>query len=77
EPRGGYKVATSPTAYHLGLNWFITYTSILMFLHHLFYYSVEIFTVELMLFIWLKTIFSFIFSMLFLLAMVFIINPRY
>jgi len=77
EPRGGYKVATTPTPYHLGLNWFLTYAAILMFLHHLFYFSIEIFTFDLMLFIWLKTIFSFIFSMLFILALVLITNPRY
>ncbi len=77
EPRGGYKVNSSPTIYHLGMNWFLSYSAIMIFLHHLFYFSMEVFTFDEMLYIWLRTVFSFIFSMLFILIFCVIFNPRY
>lgn len=77
EPRGGYKVNSSPTIYHMGLNWFLLYVSVLLFIHHLIYFFIEIFAFDLFLYIWLKTIFSFIFSLLFVMAFVIILNPKY
>jgi hypothetical protein len=64
EPRKGYNVNDSPTPKYLGMNWFLTYSSILMFCHLFFYFSVEVFTFYYMGEIWLKTIFSFVFSMI-------------
>jgi hypothetical protein len=63
EPRGGYNVNDSPVSAHLGFTWYITYTSILMLAHLFFYFSIEVFTFYYILEIWLKTLFSFIFSM--------------
>ncbi len=75
EPRGGYNVNYSPTAWRLGLGWFLRYSAILMLLHLLFYFSVEAFT-----FVWLgeillKTGLSFIFSMLFVFIYTVVFNP--
>ncbi|TVR76637.1 MAG: hypothetical protein EA409_13275 [Saprospirales bacterium] len=77
EPRGGYKVNSSPTPYHLKFNWFLGYASLMLFAHHLFYFSVEFFSIAHLLHIWMKTIFSFFFSMSFLLAFSIIFNPKY
>ncbi len=42
-PRDGYEAETSLTPQVMGLKWFITYVSILVFLHHLVYFYVEVF----------------------------------
>lgn len=76
EPRGGYKVNISPTIYHLGINWFLSYAAIMILLHHLIYFSLEIFSFEHFITIWLKTIFSFFTSYLFTLAIAIIMNPK-
>lgn len=76
EPRGGYKVNISPTLYHMGMNWFLSFSAILIFLHHLVYFSLEVFSFEFAVTIWLKTIFSFLTSYLFILAIAVIINPK-
>ena len=76
EPRGGYNVNTSPTRYHLGLNWFVRYASILMLIHCFFYFSVEAFSFIYIKEILLGTLFSFIFSMIFILLYQFLINPK-
>jgi hypothetical protein len=76
EPRGGYKVNVSPTIYHLGMNWFLSFSAIMIFLHHLTYFSLEMFSFQFALTIWLKTIFSFISSYLFILALAIILNPK-
>lgn len=64
EPRGGYNVNGNPLNSRLGINWYLYYTGILLFIHLFFYFSVETFTYFYFVHIWLKTIFSFIFSML-------------
>nr|NJM01541.1 rod shape-determining protein MreD [Desulfobacula sp.] len=43
-PKGGYNINFSPTRARMGLAWFIRYTSILLFIHLFFYFSVEFFT---------------------------------
>ncbi|HNP98007.1 MAG TPA: rod shape-determining protein MreD [Bacteroidia bacterium] len=42
-PRDGYEAETSLTPQVMGINWFITYVSILVLLHHLVYFYVEVF----------------------------------
>ena len=76
EPRGGYKVNISPILYHMGMNWFLSFSAILVFLHHLVYFSLEVFSFQFAITIWLKTIFSFLTSYLFILALAVIINPK-
>lgn len=75
EPRGGYNVNYSPTAYRMGLGWFLRYASILMFSHLFFYFSVEAFTFVYFVDILIKTIVSFIVSMIFILIYQLILNP--
>ena len=42
-PRGGYEFGASPTIKDLGLGWYLTYSGILVFLHHLFLFFIEVF----------------------------------
>lgn len=42
-PRDGYEFGTKPSIAQLGFTWFITYASILVFLHHLLLFYIEVF----------------------------------
>ena len=76
EPRGVYALQASPTKFSFGNNWFFTYSGIILFIHLLFYFSVEVFTFVYFFEILLKAIFSFIVSFLIIILYVFLINPK-
>ena len=76
EPRGGYNVNYSPTKNRFGLTWFLTYSSILLFAHLFFYFSVEAFTFYYIIDILLRTLASFIISMIFIIMYQFLFDPR-
>ena len=76
EPRDGYKIDTTPTIHDFGFNWFLIYSSILVFLNVFWYFSVEAFSFQYLPEIILKTIFSFIFSELLIILYVIILNPK-
>ena len=42
-PRDGYEFGTQPTVQYLGVPWFLSYSGILIFLHHLVLFYLEIF----------------------------------
>lgn len=42
-PRDGFEIGTFPRIYYYGLSWFLKYTIILVFAHHLFLFSIEVF----------------------------------
>ena len=76
EPRDGYKIEMTPTIYNFGFNWFLIYSSILVFLNIFWYFSVEAFSFLYFPEIILKTIFSFIFSEVLIVLYVVILNPK-
>jgi hypothetical protein len=76
EPRDGYKIEMTPTIYNFGFNWFVIYSSILVFLNIFWYFSVEAFSFLYFPEIILKTIFSFIFSEVLIVLYVVILNPK-
>lgn len=76
EPRGGYSTNFIPTKAALGFRWFALYASWVMAGHLLFYFSVEAFNFAYFGTIMLRTVFSFIVSMGFLFAVMFIFNPE-
>jgi len=76
EPRGGYNRVPIPSKFHLGLNWFVTYASVMLFAYLLFYFSMEVFTPSLIGTIVVKTVFSFILSILLVLLYMFIFDPK-
>lgn len=75
EPRGGYNMSYSPTIARMGLGWFVQYVAILMFAHIFFYYSVEAFTFVYIVDILIKTIVSFLASMVFIMIFQLLFNP--
>ncbi|MES2591339.1 MAG: rod shape-determining protein MreD [Bacteroidota bacterium] len=42
-PRDGYEFGTQPTIQYLGVPWFLSYSAILILLHHLVLFYIEIF----------------------------------
>ena len=42
-PRGGYEYESQPTIGHLGLNWYLSYAGILVLLHHIVLFYIEVF----------------------------------
>lgn len=63
KPRDGYDNSLQATIHDMGATWFIGYSSLFLFLHHLWFYSFEIFRFDLIFFILAKTFFSTIFSL--------------
>ncbi len=76
EPRGGYKMNTSPTPYELGTNWFYRYASILLTIHLFTYFTLEAFQLSSIFVVILKTISSFLASMVMIILYVLIFNPK-
>ena len=74
-PRDGYNINHSPTLRRMGLTWFLTYASIMLAFHLFFYFSVEAFTFVFLGEIILKTIFSYVLSMIFILIVMGVFNP--
>jgi hypothetical protein len=64
EPRTGYKVDDKPLLLNFTPYWYLRYAALLMFIHLLFYFSVEYFTFFYLLDIMLNTIMSFVVTML-------------
>ena len=76
EPIEGYNIDSIPTIKSFGFNWFLIYSSVLISLHILLYFSLEAFSFQYFADIILKTIFSFIFSEIIIVLYVLIINPK-
>ena len=64
QPKEGYDNALLPTIHDMGIVWFGIYASLLLFIHHLWFFSIEMFRLDQILLILGKTFFSFIFSLL-------------
>lgn len=77
EPYGGYNVEDSPTLVNFGSGWWMTYASILFFVHILFYFSVEAFSFVFIFEIMMNTIFSFVVSILIIFITQIILRPKY
>ncbi len=45
-PRDGFEIGTFPRVFYYGMMWFLKYTLVLVFLHHLFLFTVEAFTFQ-------------------------------
>ena len=75
EPRGGYGTTASPTFDNMGMGWFLSYSSILVFSHTLVYFCAEIFTIAYIGTILMKTIFTFLLSYVVILLFHYVISP--
>lgn len=65
-PRDGYETSSLPRVHYYGLSWFIKYALILLIAHHLVLFIVEIFRFQDMFRILLHTIFSSVFTLIFI-----------
>lgn len=63
KPRDGYDISLLPSLHDMGLVWFLSYSSLFLFIHHLWYFSFEILRFDLVLLIAAKTFFSTLFSL--------------
>jgi len=67
-PRDGYEPGTLPRIHFMGVSWFVKYSIILVFFHHLFYFFIDKFSfseIYITLFeVFITTIFSSIFVIL-------------
>ena len=75
-PKGGYNLNYSPTKKRYGINWFLTYCSTMLFLHLFFYFSVDAFTFYYIDKIFLRTVSTFIISMLIILIYTYVMDPE-
>jgi len=76
EPREGYNVNYSPTKSRMGLPWFLSYSSIMMGIHLLAYFSLDAFSPVYFGGIVVKSLYSFFFSMFFIIIVMFVFNPE-
>lgn len=63
KPRDGYDPGLLPTIHDMGIMWFMIYGSIILFLHHLWFFTFEILRFDLIILLLGKTFFSLIFSL--------------
>lgn len=77
EPTEGYTGESTPTIFKMGITWFLVYASVQLFLHHIVYFSFEAFSYVYLMEILLRTIFSFIASLILLMIFMILTNPRY
>jgi hypothetical protein len=75
EPKGGYLQNSSPTKRRLGPSWFFIYSSVILFAHLFFYFSVEAFTFYYIKEIIIKTVSSFLFSIIIIMLYQYIFDP--
>ena len=72
-PRDGYEVGTFPRVFFYGVIWFLKYSLLLVFMHHLFLFSIEVFNFKTFHLVILRTILSTIFTTILILVSQFII----
>ncbi len=76
EPREGYNANHVPSLQQYGAAWYIRYAGTMMFLHLFVYYSVDAFTYYYILDILLRTLSSFVISMVFVIMVAYIFKSK-
>ena len=76
EPREGYAVDQVANISSLGFSWFISYAAILMGIHTIAYFSIEVFTFVFISKILLQAFGSFCVSMVLLLMLMLVFRPK-
>jgi len=61
-PRDGYEIGKLPRVYYYGIVWFFKYSFLLILLHHLFLFSIEVFNFNSYYLILVRTFLSVIFT---------------
>ncbi|MBI3136349.1 MAG: rod shape-determining protein MreD [Bacteroidetes bacterium] len=73
KPRDGYDNSLLPSLHDMGIGWFIGYSSLFLFIHHLWFFSFEVLRFDLIMLIAAKTLFSVIFSLLLIILLQYIL----
>lgn len=73
-PRTGYEITDKPNIRVFGFTWFLTYTGILLLLHHLLYFFLEIFSFQNTLVTLGKVLVSTGFSLLFVIIIAYLFS---
>ena len=76
EPREGYAVGQSPNRATFGWRWFVSYAAILLGVHVLTYFSIEVFTFVFFGEILLRALGSFVVSLALVILYVAVFDPR-
>lgn len=72
-PRDGFETGTFPRVYYYGIVWFLKYALLLVFLHHLFLFTIEVFKFDNYHLVLWRTFLSTIFSTIVILMSQFVI----
>jgi len=75
-PRDGYEPQTYPRVYYLGFNWFLKYSLILVFAHHLILFFLEVFTLSGFFGTFFRVILTTLFSLILILLSQFLIYRK-
>ena len=67
EPRGGYEPDTRPSVQEYGFNWYFKYAALMVLVHHLFLFYIEVFKVSDFFLTFSRAILSAIFSLIIIL----------
>jgi len=67
EPRGGYEFNATTSVKSMGLPWYLLYTSVLVFVHHLFLFFIEAFKFTQFFHTFSRLLLSFVFTMVLIL----------
>jgi hypothetical protein len=75
-PRDGYEFGTQPTIQYLGVPWFISYSTILVLLHHFVLFFVEVFRFSEFFSTFFRVIISTIFTVLLVVVSQYLFNRK-
>lgn len=76
-PREGYEFGTEPTLRYMGPAWYISYSGILVAIHHFIFFYIEVFRFSEFFSTFLRVILSFLFTMVLVMLSQFLIyKPR-
>lgn len=75
-PRDGYEFGTQPTVQYLGVPWFLSYSGILVFLHHIVLFYLEIFRFSEFFSTFFRVIISTIFTVLLVVISQYLFNRK-
>lgn len=75
-PRDGYEFGTQPTIQYLGVPWFLSYSGILVFLHHLVLFYLEVFRFSEFFSTFLRVIVSSLFTLFLVSSSQYLINRK-
>lgn len=75
-PRDGYEFGTQPTIQYLGVPWFLSYSAILIVLHHFILFYIEIFRLSEFFSTFFRVIISSIFTILLVVISQYLFNRK-